>query len=133
MKAFTPLHSLRWCAFILAATLEVFSLAATPGGTPTAVSIKSDNPNLFYSGRMQREGDKQVTQGWSGARVCLHFTGTSVALQMTSDTPDNYVLPWVDGQAGEKIRLDSPEGVYPIARDLKPGEHTIEVVRATEC
>jgi len=93
MKAIlTPLRTLRRCSILLAAALAVFSTAAISRETPPSVSIKPDNPALFYSGRIQREGDRQVTMGWSGARVCLRFTGTSVALQMTDDTRDNFVL-----------------------------------------
>lgn len=131
MKAvFTPFHSLKRSSILLVAAWAIFSAAATP---LRAVAIKADNSNLFFSGRFLREGDKQVTQGWSGDRVGLRFTGTSVVLQMTSDTRDNFVLAWVDGKPGEKIRLDSPGGVYPVAAGLRPGEHTVEIVRLTEC
>jgi len=131
---FSFLSSLRRAALIFTSAIAAFSHAATLPGTFGTVSIKPDNPYLFYGGRIARdEDDKQVTMGWSGAQVCLRFKGTAVTLQMTDDTHDNYIVAWVDGKPLEKIRLDSPDGIYPLATDLKPGEHTVEVVRATEC
>ena len=121
------------CSILLASAVAQFPAAATAFEIRSSVAIKPDDPALFYSGRILRDGDRQVTLGWSGARVCLRFTGTSVAMRMTDDTRDNFVLVWVDGKPLEKIRLDSPAGVYPVAAGLKPGEHTLEVVRVTEC
>ena len=123
---------LRSYSIFLATSLALFSAAATSREAVSSVSIKPDNPYLFYGGRIARE-DNQVTMGWSGAQVCLRFKGTSVAMQMADDTRDNFVNVWVDGKPLEKIHLDSPDGVYTLATDLKPGEHTVEVVRVTEC
>ena len=123
---------LRRGALLLASVIAVFASAAPLPGTVGVVSIKSDNPYIAYGGRIARD-DHQVTMGWSGAQVCLRFKGTSVTLQMTDDTHDNFVIAWVDGKPLDKIRLDSPDGIYSLATGLKPGEHTVEVVRVTEC
>ncbi len=52
---------------------------------------------------------------------------------MSDDSGENYAMAWVDGQPLEKFLIDSPSGVYPLADSLGEGEHTVEVMRVTEC
>lgn len=111
------------------------ALIAQPlaGNVPDpALTVRPDNPGLLYSGRIEPVVNTQVTLGWSGARVRLRFTGTSVAMRMTDDTRENHVVVRIDGARTAKIRLDAADGFYPLASGLVPGEHTVEVVRVTE-
>ena len=111
------------------------ALIAQPlaGNAPEpALTVRPDNPGLLYSGRIEPVVDAQVTLGWSGARVRLRFTGTSVAMRMTDDTRENHVVVRIDGARTAKIRLDAADDFYPLASGLTPGEHTVEVVRVTE-
>ncbi|HNX04299.1 MAG TPA: SGNH/GDSL hydrolase family protein [Opitutales bacterium] len=125
-------HLLQLAAFfaIIALAGCVHSGLRAPANSP--VTVGADNPMLRFSGRSEGIGTSRVTLGYSGARVRLRFVGTSVGVRMTDDSGENIILPWIDGKAGTKIRLNSPDGLYTLATDLEPGEHTVEVVRITE-
>ncbi len=110
----------------------VAALAAPFASAKPTVSVTPDTAELLYSGRIERHGAKQVTMGWSGARIRMRFKGTAVTMKMTAENHENSVVVWVDGKSTKKLRLDAADGVYSLAADLVPGEHTVEVVRATE-
>jgi len=101
--------------------------------TNELVTIAADNPSIRYSGRSEGVGTSRVVFGYSGARQRLRFTGTSVGVLMDDDKGANYAIAWVDGKPGKKFQLNARDGFYPLAHGLKDGEHTVEVVRVTEC
>ncbi len=92
-----------------------------------------DNPHILYSGRSAKTDDGKIAFGYSGARIRAKFFGSSIAMRMWDDSGENYVLVWIDGVATGKLRLDASDGLYQLADDLPCGEHTVEVVRITEC
>jgi lysophospholipase L1-like esterase len=114
------------------ATVTSAAVPVTASSETRATIVKPDDPNLLVSGRVQRDGARQLTVGWSGARVGLRFDGSSVSAEIADDTGENYVLVWVDGQPKEKLRLNAPDGRYVLASGLGAGVHTVEVVRVTE-
>ena len=115
----------------LAVALALYSLAPV---TSAATQVAADNSAIRYSGRSEGIGTDRVTVGWSGARERLRFRGSgSVAARIEDDSGDNYAMAWIDGKPGKKFRLNSPDAVYTIAEGLDAGEHTVEVVRITEC
>mgnify|MGYP001550259749 CR=1 FL=1 len=101
--------------------------------TDNSVTIGADNPSILYSGRSEGIGTSKVTFGYSGARVRLRFVGSSVGMLMDDGKGANYAMAWIDGQPGKKFQLNARDGFYPLAQGLKAGEHTVEVVRVTEC
>ena len=98
-----------------------------------SLTIKANNPQIQYSGRTEGAGTSEVVLGYSGARVRLRFSGTSVGMKMTANANENYAAVWIDGKFVNKIRLNANDGFYKLAEGLAQGEHTVEVVRVTEC
>ncbi len=97
-----------------------------------ATFIAPDHADLRYSGRTEVVAGHDVALGYSGARIRLRFTGTSITLHLANDGEENYFQAWIDGEPGPKFGLTAPDGIYPLAQDLPAGEHTVEVVRQTE-
>jgi len=93
-----------------------------------SVTIDMTDSHLLFSGRMADQG----ILAWSGARVRLRFSGTSVAVRMKDETKQNAIQVFLDGAPTKKVRLDSSDGLYLLADKLESGPHTIEIVRATE-
>ena len=125
----------RSLGLLLACTL-LAACASTPSGTtaPAPVTVGADHPAIRLSGRFEGAGTGRATFGWSGARVRLRFQGSpSVAMRLVDDSGDNYALVWIDGTPRQKIRLNAPDGFYLLADGLDTGEHTVEIVRVTEC
>ncbi len=119
---------------IIACALLLLGGCTTLSQSPdTALVVAATNSDIEYSGRNEVTNGGQVTIGYSGARARLRFLGSSVAVRLSDDSGENYAMAWVDGQPLEKFRLDSPSGVYPLADGLGEGEHTVEVMRITEC
>ena len=125
-----PSRALRsFHAVLLGVAPAAQSLAAA---SADSLSVRPDHPALLYSGRTEMNKTTQATLAWSGARVRMRFQGKSVAMRMTDDTRENCVVVRIDGVRQAKLRLDAADGLYTLASDLAPGEHTVEVVRATE-
>jgi len=114
-------------------TLVAFAQACTSLDKDDSVRIGANNPAIQYSGRSEGTGTSRVTLGYSGARVRLRFQGTSVGINLKDDSGENYAMVWIDGEAGAKFRLNSKDDFYTLAEGLEQGEHTVEVVRITEC
>jgi len=124
------LHSRLLRSLLLGLALTAQAFAATPPAEPVLVSPA--HRELRYSGRTGEVAAGEVALGWSGTRVRLRFQGTAVSMRMTDDTKQNCVVVRIDGVRRTKLRLDAADGTYTLATDLAPGEHTVEVVRATE-
>jgi lysophospholipase L1-like esterase len=116
----------------LPATVTSAAGPAATSAEPRVTVVKPDDANLLVSGRVQRDGARQLTVGWSGARVGLRFEGSAVTADIADEKGENYVLVWVDGQPRQKLRLNAAGGRYVLASDLGAGVHTVEVVRVTE-
>ncbi len=98
-----------------------------------ALVVPAGDPHVLVSGRADGLGTNCVTLGWSGARVRLHFTGSEVSILLDDERGENWAVAWIDNVKGEKFRLNAPDGFYKLASGLSQGEHTVEVVRLTEC
>ncbi|MDQ8201836.1 SGNH/GDSL hydrolase family protein [Pelagicoccus sp. SDUM812003] len=97
------------------------------------IRLSATDPKIEYSGRWEVDDEGRVLVGYSGARARLRFEGTSLTVLIDDDSGENYAQAWVDGERQPKFRLDSEDGRYLIAEGLAPGEHTVEIMRITEC
>lgn len=61
----------------------------------------------------------------------LAFQGSEIGAKLESAKP-NYVTIYIDGKRMEKLKVEGPERLYPLASGLGSGVHTIEMVKATE-
>ncbi len=98
-----------------------------------ALVVAAGDSSVLVSGRADGIGTDSVTLGWSGARIRLRFAGSEVGIRLADERGDNWAVAWIDGVKGEKFRLNAPDGFYKLASGLPQGEHTVEVVRITEC
>jgi lysophospholipase L1-like esterase len=122
------------CTAIAIVVLATFAPSQSCAGAQGAVTIAADTPAIQFSGRSEGVGTATVTFGWSGDRVRLRFRGSSsVGVFLNDDSGENYAMAWVERQPGRKFRLNARDGFYPVAEGLDDGEHTVEVVRVTEC
>jgi lysophospholipase L1-like esterase len=112
--------------------LMSLSLAAAAPVAAESLLVPPDNPALVYSARIDRSAPGRASLSWSGARIRLRFTGSSVALRMTDDTGETYLRAWVDGRPLPKVHVGAAKGLVTLASGLSAGEHTVEVVRITE-
>lgn len=122
------------CTLLASVLLAAGALTQPCAVASGSVTIGADHPAIRCSGRAEGVGTDKVTFGWSGARVRLRFQGSSsVGIRLDDDSSDNYAVVWIDDAPAKKFRLDATDGFYALADGLDAGEHTVEVVRVTEC
>ncbi|QRN97304.1 acetyl xylan esterase [Archangium violaceum] len=98
----------------------------------------ADDPNLQLIGRMDRTTLDGPTYAHPGVtiRFRCNCTGVDVAFAdkgTGGEEHTNWVNVIVDGETKAKIKLEQGDArFYKGARDLKPGEHLIEIVKRTE-
>ncbi|MFL5344215.1 MAG: GDSL-type esterase/lipase family protein [Hyalangium sp.] len=98
-----------------------------------------DDPNLQRIGRMDEEADPEgpiYTHSGGTIRFRCDCTGVDVAFQDLGEGGDehtNWVNILVDGKEAAKVQLlPGKRAMLRGARNLKPGEHTVEIVKRTE-
>ncbi len=115
--------------------LAFFSLLAInspASGVEEVTSVTPADSHIEYAGRVTGLGTDTVTQGYSGARIQMRFTGTSIALLM-DDSGQNYIQVWLNGELLPKIELNAVDGRYLLGENLEEGrDHTVDIVRVTE-
>ncbi|MFH1500159.1 MAG: SGNH/GDSL hydrolase family protein [Verrucomicrobiota bacterium] len=94
--------------------------------------VPADSPHIRYSGRIDDAQPETVVFGWSGARVRMAFEGDSIGMHMDALHKNNWVNVLIDGRHVDKLLIEGKGGHQPLASDLGPGPHTIEIVKATE-
>ncbi|HET9957587.1 MAG TPA: SGNH/GDSL hydrolase family protein [Polyangiaceae bacterium] len=112
-------------------------------GTPSEpdaqglVRIPVSHPNLAYLGRVDCARDGAVGFAHAGGIVRFAFKGSALDFLYrdhggNGETDTNYFAVVVDQRAPQVIAMNSKQEVYPIARDLPPGEHQVEIFKRTE-
>ena len=88
--------------------------------------ILPNDKGFRFVGRFKGLGSTEVTMGWSNSMIECVFKGTSLSISL-EDPADNYFVYVIDGNP---IRKKSD--VSEIANDLSDGEHTLQIIKATE-
>lgn len=114
-------------AALIISYLSLQSLSLSYG-----VTIPASDPNVHYSGRIDDSNTEAVSFAYSGTRVRLAFEGESVGAYVDDLHKQNWIVVYVDGQRTEKLAIEGTGGYYELAKDLAPGPHTIEIIKATE-
>jgi lysophospholipase L1-like esterase len=96
-------------------------------------AFEADDRRLQVIGRSYAPSSKMIEFGWGGVTLKAHFTGTSVrALLKSGWGPPPKLFAIVDGREDAALRVDvDARGDYLLAEHLSPGEHVLELVRAT--
>lgn len=99
--------------------------------------IPPSHAELVYGGRVDCRDPNAVGFAYPGGYVRARFAGTALDFVYRdagqgSETGTNYFNVVIDDRPPVVLKLDPGEKVYPIARDLAPGEHSVTVWKRTE-
>src|SRR5690606_31283624 len=83
-----------------------------------------------YEGRWQvsAEGAKSA---WSASAVTIRFEGTDLDVRI-ADNGKNFWQVIVNGEPRNVLDLESGEHLYEVVADLRPGTHTVKLLKRTE-
>ena len=111
------------------ALLAVILLLALPAVADLPVTVGPDDTNIVKMGRFSKNNQF----GWTAAgfRFKTDATDVDAVLKLTA-TRAGALQVVVDGKPTEVLQLKKDQTVYPLARGLAAGEHTIEVWKRTE-
>ncbi len=126
---------------------------ASAGGTPAAggawtatcadeppeegfVDVPPNDPAIRYVGRVNRT-DTAVTFAFPAVHIQTRFQGDAIDMRLrdfgkSTLTATNFYEVLVDDQEPVTIETCAEREVYPLARDLSNGEHTLTIVKRTE-
>ena len=111
----------------IAAGLTGGAAGAPDASSAGAPSVVDAEPAIRFVGRFDRTDPAGPRFAWSGSGMIARFSGTSVGVRLTGN--QQYTV-LVDGTLQPK--LISTNNLDPLASDLPPGEHVVEVYRRTE-
>jgi lysophospholipase L1-like esterase len=108
-------------------------------GAPAAdgmLDVPPNDPNIFYMGRIDCQPSGPAF-AFPATSLRLRFTGGALDLRLRDSgtgTPQstNYYDVSIDGAPPTRLEARPGESVYPLARDLGEGEHSVEVVKRVE-
>lgn len=124
MRIFPTKLSLLALAYLVAGACK-----ASVTELPTRIS--PDHPLLLFSGRRDDTKPGRIRLSHSGGRARMAFEGDALGLWIDSTNP-NWLNIIIDDKRIEKLKVQGTGGYYPLASQLGPGIHTVEVVKATE-
>jgi lysophospholipase L1-like esterase len=109
-------------------------------GEPAAdgfVDVPPNHPDILYFGRVDCSNPKAPAFAFPGVSIRMRFQGDSLDLRLTDHgtggaTGTNYYDVILDGKAPVVLQVSPAQEVYPIGRQLGPGEHTVEVFKRIE-
>ena len=95
-------------------------------------TVKANDPNISFTGRVQRMDDGAVRYDWVGTYVQTDFTGTAISMK-TSEEGESYNQVFIDGKLLGKIYFTGKEPHdIMLAKGLKNGTHRLRLQRVTE-
>lgn len=99
------------------------------------VNVAPNAPELVYSGRWDTTNTQAPEASWSASGVTLRFSGTAVQTRLRLG--NNRVIAVLDGKPILKLAPDAAKktagaALFVLAKNLPPGEHTLQLVKATE-
>lgn len=95
-------------------------------------TVKADDPQVSYTGRVQKSGDGSVRYDWVGTYWQTDFTGGRIAINV-SEKGESYHNVFIDGQLVRKIRITGSEPHRVVLADrLGKGTHRLMLQKCTE-
>jgi lysophospholipase L1-like esterase len=100
------------------------------------VDVPPADPNIFYLGRVDCDAEGPAF-AFPAVSVRVRFQGDALDLRLRDSgtgtaTSTNYYDVSIDGGEPTRLGVTAGDQVYPLARDLAPGEHVAEVVKRVE-
>ncbi len=96
-----------------------------------AAIISPDDPAIRYVGRFDRSETPGPRCAWSASAISFTVSGGSVRVRL-KDGGKNLWQIVIDGEPASVLKPGSGEEIYPVARELPPGAHRVELVKRTE-
>jgi hypothetical protein len=104
---------------------------AEPKATePEAADAKP--PAVRWLGRVDASDPQAVRFDWAGSGFAATVKGSTIAVRLESQESSIYYWPVVDGEPGERIKVEEGEHTVTLAEGLSDAEHQIELYRDTE-
>lgn len=141
---FTALATLSLSACSASSTGRVGSVcgfkAPVALGAPAAdgfVDVPPAHPYILYFGRVDCSDAAAPAFAFPGVSIRMRFQGDALDLRLrdfgtgTPSTTNAYDVSF-DGAAPVALQVSPSQEVYPIGRDLGPGEHTVEIWKRIE-
>lgn len=101
-------------------------------GQPEGKSfIAANSKNIAYIGRFDFTDNKNPVFMYSGCAIRTVFTGTSVDVVLKDDGLKNWFTVILDDSLFI-FKSDRKDNIYSIAKNLKDGSHSLEIIRRTE-
>jgi len=97
--------------------------------SPNSTFIPADDPRIQYSGRFDFSNPRAPRFQWPAVSIKAVFQGTSIGI-LLDDCGFNYFDAFIDGKLQRVIEAD--QSLQYRITDLKPGTHTLLLVRRTE-
>lgn len=114
-------------------TLSLILLSMLMAGTALAdETVKAADPNICFTGRIERMADGAVRYDWVGTYLQTDFTGTAVSARV-SEEGESYYQVFIDGKLQGKLHLkgNKPHDVV-LASGLDKGSHRLRLQKITE-
>lgn len=98
----------------------------------------ANDPHIRYTGRFDARNALARVSGWPGTQIDARFTGTSLLAVLTEMPTEDQIRDFdrinvvVDGGPARVFALAEGRHVYPIARGLRDGEHSVQIWKRTE-
>lgn len=94
--------------------------------------IPATNPEVSFTGRVQRLDNGGVRYDWTGVYMQTEFTGGRIAA-VVSDEGASYHNVFIDGKWVKKIKVSGKEPqTIALADHLSKGKHTLRLQKCTE-
>ena len=115
-------------------TFSLFLLSVLMAATAFAdETVKATNPNISFTGRVERLSDGAVRYDWVGTYLQTDFTGTAVSARV-SEEGESYYQVFIDGKLRGKLRFtgNTPHDVV-LASKLGKGTHCLRQIGRASC
>lgn len=108
----------------------VLALSITTAFADT--TVKANDANISFTGRVQRMSDGAVRYDWAGTYVQTDFQGTSITARIAEEG-ESYNQVFIDGKLLGKIHFtgQEPHDVV-LAKGLSKGTHRLRLQKVTE-
>ncbi len=95
-------------------------------------TVKADDPNISFTGRVLRMDNGAVSYDWVGTYVQTDFTGSSISVKV-SEEGESYHQVFIDGKLVGKLHFTGKEPHdLLLAKNLSKGTHRLRLQKVTE-
>lgn len=108
------------------------SQPSEPAKSVLPLEIKPNDPKLYWIGRFDLSKPEGPRAQWPLSSVTIRFNGTDLQAKLADGGKDFHAVI-VDGEPKSVVvPKKGPAAVYDLARNLPPGEHTVQLVKRSE-